>query len=82
MKKRGRPPTYPDRVALLCAYFVDCERETIVTAARELGLPVERGEVSYQSPYQARQLLRRGRRLLGEIGGCDFDEQYSASGDV
>lgn len=69
INKPGRPPKYPDRLAVRCAALRDKDvpKMTYVKIAKTLGLPIKRNEETGQDESStARHLVNRGRRLISE----------------
>lgn len=63
--KPGRPPRYPDRLAVKCA-ALSTQELTYVEIAKQLGLPVTKPELSEQSDV-VRHLISRGSKLINEF---------------
>jgi hypothetical protein len=65
--KPGRPPSYPDRLAVKCAVLKTPDK-TYVQIAKQLGLPVTDGELHELSKRSdvVRHLVSRGRKLINE----------------
>jgi hypothetical protein len=63
---RGRPPKYPDRLAVHCAVMKH-EGRKYTDVAKELGLPITKPNLSRQSDV-ARHLVERGQALIEKLG--------------